>query len=106
MADTKLDPFNVEALDKSLNDSATRVSTIWISFLVFSLYLLIAATTVEHRQLLLAEPVKLPVLNIDLPLWGFFFLAPILLLIFHGYVLLQVLLPGARARYPRRYYSR
>jgi hypothetical protein len=69
----KIDPFDVEALEKSLNDSATRVSTIWVSFLIFSLYLLTAATTVTHRQLFLAEPVKLPVLNIDLPLWGFFF---------------------------------
>jgi hypothetical protein len=31
------------------------------------------------------------VLNIDLPLWGFF-LAPILFMIMHVYVLLQVLL--------------
>jgi uncharacterized protein YjbI with pentapeptide repeats len=88
----KIDPYNVEALEKSLNDSATRVSTIWISFLILSLYLLIAATTVEHRQLLLADPVKLPVLNIDLPIWGFFVLTPILFTIFHVYVLLQVLL--------------
>ena len=88
----KVNPFDVEGLEKSLNDSATRVSTIWISFLVFSLYLLIATTTVEHRQLLLAEPVKLPALNIDLPIWGFFVLAPILFVIFHVYVLLQVLL--------------
>jgi uncharacterized protein YjbI with pentapeptide repeats len=73
------------------------VSTIWISFLIFSLYLLVAATTVEHRQILLAEPVKLPVLNIDLPLWGFFVLAPILFVIFHAYVLLQVLLLGRTA---------
>ncbi len=93
----KIDPFDVEALEKSLNDSATRVSTIWISFLIFSLYLLVAATTVEHRQILLAEPVKLPVLNIDLPLWGFFVLAPILFVIFHAYVLLQVLLLGRTA---------
>jgi uncharacterized protein YjbI with pentapeptide repeats len=93
----KIDPFDVEALEKSLNDSATRVSTIWISFLIFSLYLLTAATTVTHRQLLLAEPVKLPVLNIDLPLWGFFFLAPALFVIFHVYVLLQVLLLGRTA---------
>jgi uncharacterized protein YjbI with pentapeptide repeats len=70
------------------------VSAIWISFLVFSLYLLIAATTVTQRQLLLAEPVKLPVLNIDLPQWGFFFLAPVLFVILHVYVLLQVLLLG------------
>ena len=88
----KLDPFDVAALERSLNDSATRVSTIWVSFLIFSLYLLTAATTVTHRQLFLAEPLKLPVLNIDLPLWGFFFLAPILFVILHAYVLLQVLL--------------
>src|SRR5712671_6581263 len=93
----KIDPFDVAALEKSLNDSATRVSAIWVSFLIFSLYLLIAATTVEHRQLFLAEPVKLPVLNIDLPLWGFFFLAPILFVIFHVYVVLQVLLLGRTA---------
>jgi hypothetical protein len=32
MADAKkIDPFDVEALEKSLNDSATRVSTIWVS---------------------------------------------------------------------------
>jgi uncharacterized protein YjbI with pentapeptide repeats len=40
----------------------------------------------------LAEPVKLPVLNIDLPLWGFFWLAPILFVIFHAYVLIQLIL--------------
>ena len=36
MADEKkkIDPFDVEALEKSLNDSATRVSTIWVSFIL------------------------------------------------------------------------
>jgi uncharacterized protein YjbI with pentapeptide repeats len=88
----KLDPFDVNALERSLNDSATRVSTIWISFLVFGLYLVVAAGTVTHRQLFLEDPIKLPVLNIDLPMVGFFFLAPILFVVFHVYVLLQVLL--------------
>ncbi len=88
----KLDAFDVSALERSLNDSATRVSTIWVSFLIFSLYLLNTATTVTHRQLLLAESLKLPVLNIDLPLWGFSFLAPILFVILHAYVLLQLVL--------------
>ncbi len=96
MAD-KVDPFDVEALEKSLNDSATRVSTIWISFLTFGLYLVTAAGTITHRQLFLEEPVKLPVLKIDLPLVGFFLLAPILFVIFHAYVLLQVLLLGRTA---------
>jgi len=44
-----------------------------LAFLLFSLYLLVAAATITHRQLFLAEPVKLPVLNIELPLVGFLF---------------------------------
>jgi tetratricopeptide (TPR) repeat protein len=93
----KLDPFDVAALERSLNGSSTRASTIWVSFLIFALYLVIAAGTVSHRQLLLQDPVTLPVLNIGLPLYGFFFLPPILFVIFHAYLLLQVLLLGRTA---------
>jgi uncharacterized protein YjbI with pentapeptide repeats len=91
------DPFDIAALESSLNDSATRVSTIWISFLTFGLYFVMAAGTVTHRQLLLEDPIKLPVLNIELSLVGFFFVAPILYVIFHTYVLIQVLLLGRTA---------
>jgi uncharacterized protein YjbI with pentapeptide repeats len=93
----KPDPFDVAALERSLNDSATRVSTIWVSYLLFALYLLIATGTTTHRQLFLEEPLKLPALNIDLPLFWFFVLAPILFVLFHPYVLLQVLLLGRTA---------
>ena len=93
----KPDPFDVAALERALNDSATRVSTIWVSYLIFALYLLIATGTATHRQLLLEEPLKLPALNIDLPLFWFFVLAPFLFVIFHLYVLLQVLLLGRTA---------
>jgi uncharacterized protein YjbI with pentapeptide repeats len=88
----KINPFDVGALEKSLNDSATRVSTIWVSFLLFGLYLVTAAGTVTHRQLFLKDPIKLPVLNIELPFLGFWLLAPTLFVIFHAYVLIQVLL--------------
>jgi len=88
----KIDPFDVEALEKSLNDSATRVSTIWVSYLLFGLYLVIAAGNVTHRQIFLADPVKLPVLGVELPLVGFFFLAPIIFVTYHVYVMIQVVL--------------
>jgi hypothetical protein len=91
-AEKKIDPFDVEALEKSLNDSATRVSTIWVSFLLFGLYLFIAAVNTTHPQLFLEDPIKLPVLNVDLPLLGFFFLAPAMFVTFHTYILLQILL--------------
>jgi len=93
----KPDPFDVAALERSLNDSATRVSTIWVSYLLFALYLLIATGTATHRQLFLEEPLNLPALNIDMPLFWFFVLAPILFVLLHLYVLLQVLLLGRTA---------
>jgi cytochrome b subunit of formate dehydrogenase len=93
----KPDPFDVAALERSVNDSATRVSTIWVSYLIFALYLLITTGTATHRQLFLEAPVKLPALNIDLPLYSFFVLAPILFVLLHLYVLLQVLLLGRTA---------
>jgi uncharacterized protein YjbI with pentapeptide repeats len=88
----KIDPFDVGDLEKSLNESATRVSALWVSYLIFGLYLATAAGNVTARQLFLSEPLRLPVLNLDLPLVGFFLIAPTLLVIFHGYVLLQLVL--------------
>jgi hypothetical protein len=54
------DPFDVQALEKSLNDSAARVSTIWISFLIFGLYLVVAASAVTHRSFCWKTPSSFP----------------------------------------------
>jgi hypothetical protein len=75
-----------------VNDSAVRVSAIWISFVAFSAYLAAAASNILHRQIFLEEPIKLPTINIDLPLFASALLLPILFVIYHVYVLLQVVL--------------
>lgn len=93
----KANPYDVVGLQASLNDSATRVSTIWITYLLFGLYLLVAAGTATHKQLLLEEGLKLPALGTDVPLFWFFVLSPILFVLLHVYVLLQVLLLGRTA---------
>ena len=97
-AEKKLNPFDVEGLEKSLSDSAARVSTIWISYLLFGLYLLVTAGTATNKQLLLAEPIKLPALGTEVPLVSFFVLSPIFFVLLHFYVLLQTLLLGRTAR--------
>jgi uncharacterized protein YjbI with pentapeptide repeats len=88
----QLDPFDVAALEKSVNDSAVRVSTIWVSFLIFGLYLAVAAANVSDHQLLVEDPVTLPTVSVRLPLTAFFLLTPLLFVVFHFYVLLQVVL--------------
>src|SRR5580692_12577645 len=65
------------------------------SYLFALFYFAIAAGAVTHRDLLLERPVKLPFLNVELPLEAFFFLGPLVFLIVHAYVLLHfVLLAG------------
>jgi hypothetical protein len=53
--------------------------------------LAIAFGSVTHRDLFLENSIKLPLLNVDLSLVGFFVVAPSLLVIFHFYVFLQLL---------------
>jgi uncharacterized protein YjbI with pentapeptide repeats len=92
MAD-KLDPFDVEALEKSLGDSALRLSTLWATFLIFCLYIAVAATNVTQHQLLSEQgQIKIPTLDILLPVVPSFLIFPLIFLLFHAYLLTQVAL--------------
>ena len=61
-------------------------------------YLAVAAGAVTPADLFLENPVKLPFLNIDLPLLAFFFVAPILFLFAHGYTLLHLVMLTEKAK--------
>jgi uncharacterized protein YjbI with pentapeptide repeats len=76
----------------ALVDAASVGAALWIPFLLLLFYLGIAAGGVTHRDLFLENPVKLPFLSIDLPLVEFFTLAPIIFIIMHAYMLLQMVL--------------
>src|SRR5215475_9711812 len=86
-----IDPKDIGELQKALNDAAGKASVLWTTFVSFQIYLAIAFGSVTHRDLFLETPIKLPLLNVDLPLVGFFVVAPTLLLILHFYVFLQLL---------------
>jgi uncharacterized protein YjbI with pentapeptide repeats len=86
-----IDPKDIAELQKALNDAAGKASVLWTTFVIFQLYLAIAFGSVTHRDLFLETPIKLPLLNVDLPLAGFFAVAPTLLVILHFYVFLQLL---------------
>jgi hypothetical protein len=92
------DTKEAEALASALNHSAERVQTLWFSFLTFMLYLAIATGTTTHRMLFLEDPLNLPVLNIKLPLLGFYILTPIIFVVFHFYMLLNLVLLARTAK--------
>jgi uncharacterized protein YjbI with pentapeptide repeats len=84
-------PKDLGELQRALNDAASKLSVLWTTFITFELYLAIAFGSVTHRDLFLETPIKLPLLNVDLPLVGFFVVAPTILVIFHFYLFLQLL---------------
>src|SRR5271157_2138870 len=70
--------------------AADAGGALWLSYLFVLFYLAVAAGAVTHADLFFENPVKLPFLNIELPLLAFFFLAPILFLITHAYTLVHL----------------
>jgi uncharacterized protein YjbI with pentapeptide repeats len=55
-------------------------------------YLTMTVGAVTHEILLKQKPIVLPVLNVNLPLVGFFWIAPLFFLLFHFYLFLQLVI--------------
>jgi uncharacterized protein YjbI with pentapeptide repeats len=80
---------DLQALRDAVVDAASVIGGLWLSYLLVFLYLAVAAGGVTHRDLFFENRVKLPFLNVDLPLVGFFVLGPLLFVIVHAYTLLH-----------------
>ena len=80
-----IDRKDLVELQKALNEAAGKASVLWTTFITFQLYLAIAFGSVTHRDLFLETSIKLPLLNVDLALVGFFVVAPLLLLVTKAY---------------------
>jgi uncharacterized protein YjbI with pentapeptide repeats len=79
-------------LQSAVNDTSSRAAALWLSFLTFMAYLTMTVGAVTHEALLRQTPIKLPVLNVELPLVGFFWIAPLFFLLFHFYLFLQLII--------------
>ncbi len=85
-------PVNPYSLLEAVNRSSDTAHFAWLIFLAIMGYLLIAVAGVTHRDLLLATPVHLPVLDVEIQLVQFFQFAPILLVLFHLGLVSQLVL--------------
>jgi hypothetical protein len=85
-------PDPIPDLLKAVNEASGKAFALWITFLTVGIYLAIAIGTTTHLQLLLAGPVKLPLLGVDMPLFAFYGVAPPMFLVLHLYVLMQLYL--------------
>jgi uncharacterized protein YjbI with pentapeptide repeats len=84
------DPTRVPQIEKALQDASTQVSVTWVSFIGVSVYIMVAVGSLTHVDLLMERPIALPIISTEVPLVGFFALAPILYLSSYLYLLLRV----------------
>ena len=89
---------DLEAIEKAVDDAASLIGGLWLSYIFVLFYLGVAAAAVTHVDLFFANPVRLPFLGIELPLVAFFLVAPTLFLIVHAYMLVHLVLLTDKAK--------
>ena len=77
---------------KAVNAASGTAFALWITLLSVGTYLAVSIGTMTNLQLLVAGPMKLPLLGVDLPLPLFAGFAPPLFVVLHLYVLMQLYL--------------
>jgi Pentapeptide repeats (8 copies) len=71
------------------NGASDAAWSSWLAFLLLLTYVIVTLAGVSPKALLLDSPVKLPLINADIPLVGFFQYAPALLLLVYLSLLIQ-----------------
>jgi uncharacterized protein YjbI with pentapeptide repeats len=98
LEDVKKQAVDLGAARKALEDAVSITRGLWLSFISLSAYLMVAVGSVTHVDLLLENPLQLPLVGVKVPLVVFFWLAPILYLIMHNYLLINLKLMSDNVR--------
>ncbi len=100
---TKEREERLEKLLEAVNDASRNVRAAFLTFLVAGLYFAIVIGSTTDEQLLRAGGITMPLLNIELPIVGFYIIAPWLFWLLHlNLLLLLRLLAGKIDRLPMR----
>ena len=75
---------------KAVDSSSNLNRTLLLSFFSFLFYILITVAGTTDLMILLNNPVELPIIKISIPIYGFFFITPILLIATHLNILFNL----------------
>jgi uncharacterized protein YjbI with pentapeptide repeats len=89
---------DIDGLVQAVNQTSTTARVNWIFFISLIAYLFVAVASVTHADLLLDNPIKLPLLSVEIPLSRFFTYIPLTFLLIYVSVLLQQALLASQAR--------
>ncbi len=80
----------IEALLDSVNNTSQHVRNFYITFLLVGFYIAAIIWSTTDLMLLKETPIKLPILDLELPITGFYWFAPFFYLLLHFNLLLQL----------------
>jgi len=97
-------------LRNAADEAARHLRGLYFTFLLFAFYVAVIVFSTTDEQLLRESGARLPLLNVELPLLGFYIVVPWLVLLFHVHLLNQLFLlsrkllnlDAAIARLPER----
>jgi uncharacterized protein YjbI with pentapeptide repeats len=98
MADQPTLPEDVKGYLDEANATSEPARTAWLAFLLLVTYVIVTLASVSHKDLLLNSPVRLPIINTEIPLVGFFQYAPAMLLLVYLSLLVQHVIVARKYR--------
>ncbi len=81
---------DAEALLDAANSASERVAGLHVAFMAVCAYVLVIVFGTTDLDLLMGKGVKLPVVNVDVPIVGFYAFAPYIVVLVHFNLLLQL----------------
>ncbi|MFZ2726122.1 MAG: pentapeptide repeat-containing protein [Methylococcaceae bacterium] len=94
---------NAQEALTSANDAANVVRELYFVFLSIAVYMGVIVAGTTHEMLLKESPIKLPLLDVEVSILGFYVVAPYLFWIFHFHFLLQLYLLAQKLRLFEKY---
>jgi len=82
----------LDRLRASVDEAQRHVRLVFLLFLAAGFYFAVMVGSTTDEQLLRADPITMPLLNLRLPIVPFYFIAPLLMVLFHLYLLVHLYL--------------
>ncbi|MDD5319996.1 MAG: pentapeptide repeat-containing protein [Methylococcales bacterium] len=81
---------HTDKLLEAANSASQTVAALHVAFMAFVVYLGVIVWGTTHKDLLLISPVKLPILDVELPLTTFYGFVPWMVVLLHFNLLMQL----------------
>jgi hypothetical protein len=81
---------DAKALLDAANRASEKVAALHIAFLAVCTYVMVIAFSTTHMDLVIGKGIKLPVVDVEVPIVGFYVTVPYLLVLVHFNLLLQL----------------